>query len=98
MRNVARVQAEGQPGPEGSIMKVFGQESEKALFELAFDLVGPKAVLDRRADGVPDRGKWLFGYLGSRAATIGGGTSEIHRNKIGENVLGLPRDLWADEA
>jgi 3-oxochol-4-en-24-oyl-CoA dehydrogenase len=97
MRNVAGVQAGGQPGPEGSIMKVFGQEAEKALFELAFDLLGPKAVLDRRAEGVYDRGKWLFGYLGSRAATIGGGTSEIHRNKIGESVLGLPRDLWADE-
>jgi alkylation response protein AidB-like acyl-CoA dehydrogenase len=97
LRNVARVQAGGEPGPEGSIMKVFGQESEKALFELAFDLVGPRAVLDRGAENAPDRGKWLFGYLSSRAATIGGGTSEIHLNKIGENVLGLPRDIAADD-
>ncbi|HVX22361.1 MAG TPA: acyl-CoA dehydrogenase family protein [Acidimicrobiales bacterium] len=96
MRNVARVQAGGSPGPEGSIMKVFGQESEKALFELALDVVGGAGVLDRGATGAVDRGKWLFGYLGSRAATIGGGTSEIHLSKIGESVLGLPRDLWAD--
>ncbi|HVW32432.1 MAG TPA: acyl-CoA dehydrogenase, partial [Acidimicrobiia bacterium] len=91
MRNVARVQAGGDPGPEGSIMKVFGQEAEKALFELALDILGPRGVLDRGADGAIDRGKWLYGYLGSRAATIGGGTSEVHRSKIGENVLGLPR-------
>lgn len=96
LRNVARVQAGGEPGAEGSIMKVYGQESEKALFELAFDVLGPRGVLDRGAVNAPDRGKWLYGYLGSRAATIGGGTSEIHRNKIGENVLGLPRDNSTD--
>jgi alkylation response protein AidB-like acyl-CoA dehydrogenase len=93
LRNVARVQSGGEPGPEGSIMKIFGQEAEKGLFELALDLLGPDAVLDRGALGAIDGGKWLFGYLASRAATIGGGTSEIHRSKIGENVLGLPRDM-----
>lgn len=96
LRNVARVQAGGDPGAEGSITKVYGQESEKELFELALDIVGPRGVLDRAAHNAPDRGKWLFGYLSSRAATIGGGTSEIHRNKIAENVLGLPRDITAD--
>ncbi|MET0147088.1 MAG: acyl-CoA dehydrogenase family protein [Ilumatobacteraceae bacterium] len=94
MRNVGKVVTGGNPGPEGSIMKIYGQESEKALFELALDIAGPRGLLDRHAEGAVDRGKWLYGYLGARAATIGGGTSEIHRNKIAENVLGLPRDLW----
>lgn len=96
LRNVAKVQAGGVPGPEGSIMKVFGQESEKELFELALDVAGPAGLLDRGAAGAADRGKWVYGYLAARAATVGGGTSEIHRNKIGEGVLGLPRD--ADDA
>ena len=96
MRNVAKVQVGGNPGPEGSISKLFGQESEKKLFELALDIAGPAGVLDRGARSSPDRGKWQYGYLSARAATIGGGTSEIHRNKIAESVLGLPRDLWAD--
>ena len=96
MRNVAKVQAGGNPGPEGSISKLYGQESEKELFELALDIAGPAGVLDRGARSAPDHGKWQYGYLSARAATIGGGTSEIHKNKIAEGVLGLPRDLWTD--
>jgi alkylation response protein AidB-like acyl-CoA dehydrogenase len=96
MRNAVKLQAGDDPGPEGSIAKLFGQESEKELFQLAIDIAGPAGVLDRGALGTPEKGKWLYGYLGARAATIGGGTSEIHKNKIGEKVLGLPRDLWGD--
>jgi alkylation response protein AidB-like acyl-CoA dehydrogenase len=95
-RNLARVLAGGDVGPEGSVAKLFGQESEKELYELALDVAGPAAVLDRGATDAPDRGKWILGYLRTRASTIGGGTSEIQRNIIAERVLGLPRDPWAD--
>ncbi|MGA9490970.1 MAG: acyl-CoA dehydrogenase family protein, partial [Mycobacterium sp.] len=37
-----------------------------------------------------DNGRWTFGYLMSRATTIGAGTAEIQRNTIAESVLGLP--------
>jgi alkylation response protein AidB-like acyl-CoA dehydrogenase len=34
---------------------------------------------------------WSWGYLFSRALTIGGGTAQVQRNVIGERLLGLPR-------
>ena len=76
------------PGAEGSVLKLFGQEEERRLFELAVDAEGSAGLrLDR----------WAAAFLSTRASTVGGGTSEIHRNKIAERLLGLPRDPWADD-
>ncbi|ODT88533.1 MAG: hypothetical protein ABS78_06780 [Phenylobacterium sp. SCN 70-31] len=88
LRNMVRILDSGQPGAEGSVLKLFGQEEEKRLYELALDVHGVEGL----TAGRPGKA-----YLGSRAATVGGGTSEIHRNKIAERVLGMPRDPWADD-
>ena len=88
LRNVARFTGGDNPGAEGSISKLVGQEHERRLFELMLDVQGVKGLYE---------GTWSKAYLSTRASTIGGGTSEIHRNRLAERVLGMPRDLWADE-
>ena len=82
LRNVSRLESGRLPGPEGSILKLFGQELEKRLFELGLDAGGDQAVLADR---------WSTLFLSTRASTVGGGTSEVHRNKLAERVLHLPR-------
>ena len=35
--------------------------------------------------------EWHHGFLYAQALTIGGGTSEVQRNILGESILGLPK-------
>ena len=44
-----------------------------------------------RLTPVDGEGVWTGPYLQSFAYTIGGGTTDIQRNIVGERVLGLPR-------
>jgi alkylation response protein AidB-like acyl-CoA dehydrogenase len=96
LRNLAKVLGGREPGPEGAMSKLFGQHAEQALHELALDIGGQFAILDRGAELAPNKGKWALGWLRTRASTIGGGTSEIQRNVLAERILGQPRDPWAD--
>lgn len=96
MRNLAKVLSGKEPGPEGAMSKLFGQHVEQHLHELALDLGGDFAILDRGAVDAPNNGKWALGWLRTRASTIGGGTSEIQRNVLAERILGQPRDPWVD--
>ena len=79
------------PGPEGSILKLFGSELAGRIADFSGTLLGPYATLDTPTEAVPDAPRWLHRVLGARQYTIAGGTSEIQRNIIGERVLGLPR-------
>ena len=60
---------------------------EQAVQEAGLALLGPEAAL---TDG--PGGAWIAGFLGNRALSIAGGTSEIQRNVIAERLLGLPKD------
>lgn len=77
-----------QPGPEGSMIKLYFSTVSQHIAELAMEVLGPRAL-----NFVPleERGGWSGQYMRSLSASIGGGTSEIQRNIIGERVLGLPR-------
>jgi len=84
-----------QPGPEVSVQKLLGDELGQEVMALAKDLAGSHGLLtDRGPCGIPGR-TWGFGYLFSRALTVGGGTAEAQRNILAERVLGLPKDAAA---
>ena len=98
-------QKAGNPGPEGSVLKLAGAEMNKRLWETAIDLLGSDGLafeagyeLRQSAPraGTPEAlAKYQF--LRSRANSIEGGTSEIMRNILGERVLGLPGEPRVDK-
>jgi alkylation response protein AidB-like acyl-CoA dehydrogenase len=77
----------GQGGAEGNVTKLLSNELDQRMADLAIRLLGSSA-----AAGDTDGAKWTYQFLFTRCYTIAGGTSEIARNAIGEQLLGLPRD------
>jgi alkylation response protein AidB-like acyl-CoA dehydrogenase len=79
------------PGPEGSILKLFGSELGVRIASFVTEMLGEYALVNEATAEVPDAPRWFNRVLSSRQYTIAGGTSEIQHNIIGERVLGLPK-------
>ena len=79
------------PGPEGSVNKLAGSELNMRLARFATELLGPYAQLEQGSRYTIDNGRWPRAALWYRLLTIGGGTSEIQKNILGDRVLGLPK-------
>lgn len=71
--------------------KLASTDFYQRLNAFAITLQGTKAAYYVGDESAHDDGIWQRGYLNSFSATIGGGTSQIQRNIIGEHVLGLPK-------
>jgi len=87
LRTTLRSLTGAGPGAEASVRKLLATEHEQATQDLGLDLLGPEAAI---ADG--PAAPWINGFLGNRALSIAGGTSDIQRNVIAERLLGLPKD------
>jgi alkylation response protein AidB-like acyl-CoA dehydrogenase len=91
MRSLTRQLRGEPPGPEGSILKVFGSELGLRIADAAGELLGMHVLVNEGSELVPDAPRWFNRVLAARQYTISAGTSEIQRNIIGERVLGLPK-------
>jgi alkylation response protein AidB-like acyl-CoA dehydrogenase len=81
---------EQSPGPESSVIKIFGSELLQALNELLVEAAGGHAPTQDPITtnfGVVDV---AAPFLQSRRVTIYGGSSEIQRNVLARRVLNLP--------
>ena len=95
----------GNPGPEGSVAKLAHAELNKDLYALCVDLMGMDGQIGydytfRRATSLDlsDSARGVqYAFLRVRANSIEGGTSEIMRNILGEQVLGLPGEPRVDK-
>jgi alkylation response protein AidB-like acyl-CoA dehydrogenase len=95
----------GNPGPEGSIAKLMSADFNKKVTEFTLHLMGADAMVDydftfRRPDTLSVDGSFggpRHSFLRVRANSIEGGTSEIMRNILGEQVLGLPGEPRVDK-
>ncbi|HEV7730932.1 MAG TPA: acyl-CoA dehydrogenase family protein [Candidatus Binatia bacterium] len=87
-RSLTTLLRTGHPGPESSLDKVVGSETDQRLQELSMQLFGPYGSLREGRHALGDIPRH---FLYSFSETIMGGTSEIQRNVIAQRILGLPR-------
>ena len=95
----------GNPGPEMSIAKLAFAELNQDLLTAAVDMMGMAGQVDyaytfHRPEDLSVDGSEngvQHGFLRVRANSIEGGTSEIMRNILGEQVLGLPGEPRIDK-
>ncbi|MED6328677.1 MAG: acyl-CoA dehydrogenase family protein [Actinomycetota bacterium] len=100
LRMLTALVADGVPGPEMSIGKLYWASWHRRLGELGMRVRGTSAMVgvdpispledplgvDYRLDGLQRT------FLYSRSHTIYGGSNQVQRNVLGERVLGLPRE------
>ncbi|WAP53989.1 acyl-CoA dehydrogenase family protein [Streptomyces sp. S465] len=95
--------AVGQPGPEGSAMKLAFARLNQQISALEVELLGEEGLRYddwtlRRPELVDFTGREAgYRYLRAKGNSIEGGTSEVLLNIIAERVLGLPPEPRTDK-
>lgn len=90
LRSLAAAAGGGEPGPESSILKLKGTFMQQRLSELTIEAGGIYSANWSFEKAGPNFAKpGMGGYLSGRASTVYGGCSEVQKDVIAKNVLGL---------
>jgi alkylation response protein AidB-like acyl-CoA dehydrogenase len=81
------------PPAAGSILRAFMAEAHNVETDAAYEIAATAAVVENDPELLAIGTR----YLGRQIANIGGGTTEMARNVIGERVLNFPREPAADQ-
>ena len=95
------------PGADAAIAKLVWSEYFQRYTELALEILGMDALapsgggaggaLQTADNGTPNTSQaWVETALSARASTIYAGSSQVQRNIIGEQLLGLPKEPKMD--
>ena len=93
-RAAAKLKAGQVPGPEGSLSKLMWTQNMRRASDAMARILGPRLVADTGEWGTF---AWSEQVLGAPGYRIAGGSDEIQRNIIGEQILGLPGDVRVDK-
>jgi alkylation response protein AidB-like acyl-CoA dehydrogenase len=90
-RKFAALLERGEPlGADVSLLKLFSTETFQRIADLVVEVAGPAGGLAASADLDGRRLEVLSAYYRARPSTIYGGSSEVQRNILAKQVLGLP--------
>jgi hypothetical protein len=87
---VALTNRQHSPGPESSVIKIFGSELLQELNGLLIEAAGAHAAAEKPIATDFGAVDVATPFLQVRRATIYGGSSEIQRNVLARRVLKLP--------
>lgn len=78
----------------GSALKLLSEDVLTRQARASMSIAGPAGIAWPVDEPSGDR--WGTAYLAARAVSIGGGTTEIQKNIVGERLLGLPPEPRSD--